>query len=249
MLINQTIEAMRVLKLTGMVNALEAQLSQTAVQSLSFEDRLGILIDAEASSRSTKKYERLIKNAKLKNPLASIETIDFAPRREIDRQLIMTLANCTWVASNQNIIITGATGAGKTWMACALGSQLCRNGYSVKYFRLSRLLEQINIAKADGSLVRLRSQLLRTDVIILDDWLLAPLNAASARELLELVDDRIGTNSLILASQHPVDEWHNRIGEPTVADAILDRIVHSAHRVIIKGDSSLRKQYGLSSTT
>ncbi len=244
MLIQQTIGGLRELRLFGMVNALDIQLGQTAVQALSFEDRLGLLVDAELSSRETKKLSRLLKDAKLKESTACIENIDYDPSRKLDRSLIMSLANCNWVEAGQNVIITGATGAGKSWMACALGNQICRRGKSVRYFRLSRLIEQLSVAKGDGSLAKFRAQLARTSVIMLDDWLMAPMDAASAREILELVDDRSGKNSLILTSQHTVDGWHDRIGEPTVADAILDRIVHSAHRIEIKGDS-IRKQRGI----
>ena len=248
MLIQQTMNGLRELRLTGMANALEIQLGQTAAQALSFEDRLGILVDAELSSRDTKKLARLLRAAKLKEPSACVENIDYAPARSLDRSFIMSLANCNWVDTGQHVIITGATGAGKSWMACALGNQICRKGKSVHYFRLSRLIEQLSIAKSDGSLGRFRAQLARTAVIILDDWLMAPLDTASAREVLEVVDDRTGTSSLILASQHPVDVWHDRIGEPTVADALLDRIVHSAHRIEIRGES-LRKRRSITPST
>lgn len=244
MLIHQTITQMRELRLAGMVDALELQLGQTSVQALSFEDRLGMLVDAEVSARETKRLTKLLKDAKLKESAACIENIDFDPARALDRSLISTLATCHWAEVGQHIIITGATGAGKSWLASAFGNQLCRRGMSVRHFRLSRLIEELSIAKGDGSLARFRAQLARASVIILDDWLMAPLDASSAREILELVDDRTGKNSLILTSQHPVAEWHDRIGEPTVADALLDRIVHSAHRIDIQGES-LRKRRGI----
>lgn len=247
MLIQQTINGLRELRLTGMIAALEIQLQQTDVQALAFEDRLGMLVDAEMSSRNNKKLERLLKDAKFKEQ-ACIENINYDPKRKLNRSLIVTLATGNWVEVGQNLIITGATGAGKSWLACAFGNQLCRRGISVKYFRLSRLIEQLSVAKGDGSLARLRAQLAKASVLMLDDWLLAPLDAASAREILELIDDRTGKNSLILTSQYPVETWHDRIGEPTVADAILDRIIHSAHRIEIKGEESMRKQKGLNNS-
>ena len=247
MLIQQTISQMRELRLTGILNALELQMGQAAIQSLPFEDRLGMLVDAEVSTRDTKRMTKLQKDAKLKEPSACIEGIDYDPGRGLDRSLINSLAMCNWVEVGQHVIITGATGAGKSWLACAFGTQLCRRGMLVRYFRLSRLIEDLVVAKGDGSLARLRAQLVRVSVIILDDWLMAPMDAASAREILELIDDRMGKSSLILTSQHPVSEWHDRIGEPTVADALLDRIVHSAHRIEIKGES-LRKRRGMQNT-
>lgn len=247
MLIQQTFNQLRELRLAGMINALELQMGQVGVQSLAFEDRLGMLVEAEISARTTKRMAKLVRDAKFKEPAASIENINYDPARGLDRSLISSLALGHWVDSGQNLILTGATGAGKSWMACAFGVQLCRQGKSVRYFRLSRLVEELAVAKGDGSLARLRAQLARASVIILDDWLMAPLDTVSAREILELVDDRSGKNSLILTSQHPVTEWYDRIGEPTVADALLDRIVHSAHRIEIKGES-IRKSRGISNT-
>lgn len=247
MLIQQTMTHLRELRLVGMVNALELQLGQTSVQSLPFEDRLGMLVDAEVSARDTKRLGKLLKDAKFKDSTACIESIDFDPARTLDRPLIMSLASCNWVEAGQHLIITGPTGAGKSWMACAFGNQLCRRGKSVRYFRLSRMIEELNVAKGDGSLLRLRAQLARASVLILDDWLMAPMDAQSAREILELVDDRTGKSSLILTSQHPVEAWHDRIGEPTVADALLDRIIHSAHRIEIRGES-IRKRRGIRNT-
>lgn len=244
MLIQQTFNLLRELRLTGMLGALELQLGQPDAQSLPFEDRIGMLVEAEISTRNTKRMAKLIKDAKLKEPCACIEGIDYDPARGLDRSLINSLALGHWVDNAQHIIITGATGAGKSWMASAFGIQLCRQGKSVRYFRQSRLVEQLAVAKGDGSLPRLRANLAKASVIILDDWLMAPLDASSAREVLELVDDRAGKGSLILTSQHPVTEWHDRISEPTVADAMLDRIVHSSHRLEIRGES-IRKRRGI----
>ncbi|NOU45168.1 MAG: ATP-binding protein [Methyloglobulus sp.] len=244
MLNHETVSRLKELRLFGMVSALESQRQQTEAQALPFEDRLGLLIDTEITLRETKKCARLLARAKLKGPSACIENIDYDPKRGLDRPLLLTLANCHWVEVGQNLIITGATGSGKSWLACAYGNRLCRSGVSVRYFRVSRLLEQITIAQGDGSLPRLRAQLSKVSVLILDDWLLSPISAASAREFLELIDDRIGKSSIILTSQYPVDSWHDRIKEPTVADAILDRIIHVSHRIVITG-GSMRKRKGL----
>ena len=244
MLLQQTLTQLRELRMNGMVNAIQLQMGQPDIQSLPFEDRLGMLVEAEISERYTKRMAKLVKDARFKEPSACIEAVDFDPQRGLDRSLINSLARGHYADIGHHVIITGATGAGKSWMACAFGIQLCRQGKSVRYFRLSRLIEILTLAKGDGSLPRLRAQLARVDVIILDDWLMAPIDAGSAREILELVDDRAGRNSLILTSQHPVSVWHDRIGEPTVADAMLDRIVHSAHRVEIRGES-IRKRRGM----
>jgi DNA replication protein DnaC len=172
MLTYETIAKLKSLGLSGMVDALEIQRQQIEVQALPFEDRLGLLIDAETASRETKKCTRLLRNAKLKEPSACIENIDYDPKRELDRSLILTLASCQWVSQGQNMIITGATGSGKSHMASAFGNKLCRAGISVRYFRFPRLIEQMTIAKGDGSLPRLRMQLSRISVLILDDWLM-----------------------------------------------------------------------------
>jgi DNA replication protein DnaC len=244
MLINQTIEGLLELRLNGMADALRSQLEQVSVQELSFDERLGLLVDAELSARQTKKLKRLLDDAKLKEPSACLANTDYAPSRGVGRAQIMSLATCHWVDTGQHVIITGATGVGKTWLACAIGHQVCLRGKPVRYLRAPRLLEQLSTAQGDGSLSRFRAQLARASVLILDDWLMAPLDAASAREILELVDDRTGKGSLVITSQHPVETWHDRIGEPTVADAILDRIIHSAHRIKIGGES-IRKLHGL----
>lgn len=242
MLINQTITKLNELKLSGMAQAVNIQLGQTDAQSLPFEDRLAMLVDAEYSYRETKRMKKLVTNAKFAIPSACVEDIDFDNGRKLDRPLISTLTNCNWVEKKQNIIIEGPSGAGKSWMACALGNQICRNGISVRYIKMSRLIEDIQIAKGDGSIKRYRAQLTRVNVLIIDDWLLAPLETTSAREILEILDEAYNIGSLILTSQHPVSDWHSRIAEKTVADAILDRIVHNSHRIKIAGESMRKKK-------
>lgn len=242
MLLNQTIDKLMLLKLTGMVIGLEHQLKQPELQGLSFEDRLGLLVDSELSNRESKKMKRLLTNAKLRFPTACIEDIDFDPKRNIDRSLIGTLAACIWIDKNQHVIIEGPTGAGKTWLACALGNQICRTGKSVKFYKMSRLIEELEIAKGDGSINRFRNQIKRFDVLIIDDWLLSILDQKHCQQLFEVIDDRFDNNSLILTSQHPVTDWYARIGEKTYADSICDRIFHNSHRIKITGDSMRRKR-------
>ncbi len=242
MLLKQTISALRELRMLGFIDALEQQLSQPAISELSFEERLSILVDAEISNRSSKKFNRHLKLAKFKDSAACIENIDFSPLRKINRSMITTLSSCNWIELGQNLIVTGPCGSGKTWMSCAFGNQACRKGYTSRYFRLPLLIEQIATAKADGSINRFRAQISKTSVIILDDWLMTTLDALAAREILELFDERTKGRSLILASQHPVSTWHARITEPTIADAILDRIVHTSHRIEIAGESMRKRQ-------
>ncbi|MBA4252203.1 MAG: AAA family ATPase [Chlorobiaceae bacterium] len=242
MLINHTITKLSDLKLCGMAQAVTAQLNQTEIQSISFEERLAMVVDAEFSYRETKKMKKLLSNAKFAIPSATIENIDFDPSRKLDRPLISTLITCNWVEKKQNVIVEGPSGAGKSWFACALGNQICRNGTSVRYIKMSRLVEEIKIAIGDGSIKRYRAQFARIKVLIIDDWLLAPMETVSAREILEILDDCYNIGSLILTSQHPVSDWHSRIAEKTVADAILDRIVHNSHRIKISGESMRKKK-------
>lgn len=241
MLINQTITKLNDLKLCGMSQAVNMQLSQTDIQSLPFEDRLGMIVDAEYTYRETHKMKRLLSNAKFAMPSASVQDIDYDPSRKLDRPLISTLITCNWVEKKQNLIIEGASGAGKSWFACAFGTQICRNGISVKYVKMSRLVEDIQTSRGDGSIKRYRAQFSKVKVLVIDDWLLAPLETSSAREILEILDDAYNIRSIILTSQHPVSDWHSRISEKTVADAILDRIVHNSHRVKIAGESMRKK--------
>lgn len=240
MLNTQTTHKLRALKLTGMLEAIESQAAQPDLVSLSFDERFGLLVDYEYSFRENRRLARLLKDAKLKHQQASIEDVDFNPRRGLDKSYLMTLANCDWIQKRQHLIFTGPAGAGKTWLACAYGHQACRQGLSVIYKRVPRLLEELKIARGDGSIVKFRSQLAKVNVLILDDWGMVPIDGMGLHDLLELVDDRVNAGSLIITSQLPVSTWHEYLGEPTIADAILDRIVHNAHKIEVNGESMRR---------
>ena len=236
MLIQQTIENLKTLRLNGVIQALEDQRNNSAIQSLDFDERLGLLVDAEISERKNNRLRRILKSAKLKVN-ACLEDVDYQASRGLDRKVMANLSTCDWIEKSLNTIITGSTGVGKTWLGCALGHQAARKGYSVTYKRLSRLLEELEIAYADGSLAKKRMGIAKVDLLILDDWGLAPVTARGRQELLEIIDDRIGSGSVLIASQFPVADWHEFLGEPTIADAILDRLVHRAHRIELRGDN------------
>lgn len=239
MLKRQTMDGLKTLRLHGVAKAIDDQNTNTAIQELSFDERFGLLIDAELHDRENRRLSRLLKAAKFKVS-ACPEDINYKAHRGLDRQVMANLSSCDWINKSLNTIITGPTGLGKTWLACALGQQAARKGYSVLYKRLSRLLEELEIAYGDGSLAKERAKIAKTDLLILDDWALAPLTTRGRHELLELIDDRIDSGSILITSQLPIDQWHDYIGEPTIADAILDRLVHRAHRIELRGES-LRK--------
>jgi DNA replication protein DnaC len=248
MLMQQTLTRLRSLKLDGMARAFEEQSAQPASHGLGFEERFGLLVDREVLWRDTRRLERLLKQARLKYPGACLEDLDTRAVRGLDARLISTLASCDWVRGGQSVIATGQTGLGKSWIACALASQACRHGFSALYTRFSRLLEELRIAHGDGSFSKRLAQLARIDVLLLDDWALAPIGAAERADLLELIDDRTTGRSTIITSQLPVAHWHEYLAEPTLADAILDRLVHNSHRIELHGTESLRKTASTSKT-
>lgn len=241
MLPNQTSKLLQGLRLTGMATAFNEQLANPQYQSLNFEERFGMIVDAERLKRENGRIQRLIKNAKLKTSNACSEDVDFRENRGIDKVQFLNLLTCEWVSREQHVLITGHTGVGKTWLACALGREAARKGYSVSYQRLPRLLEELEVAYADGSLPQLRSKLARSKLLILDDWGVAPISQRGRQDLLEVIDDRVPGGSVLITSQMPIDKWHDYLGEPTIADAILDRLVHAAHKITLKGDS-MRKR-------
>jgi DNA replication protein DnaC len=241
MLTEQTIAKLNALKLYGMRDALTEQLEQTSYADLSFEERLGMLVDREWADKEGRKYSRRIKAAKLKMD-ATLEGIDYRAGRGLDASLIRSLADGRFVTSSAGVIITGSTGTGKTYISNALAERAIRLGHSAFYVRAPRLFESMRLARADGSIIRFLAKLGRTDVLVIDDFGLAPLTDTERRDLLEVVEEKHGSGSVIMASQLPVASWHELIGEPTLADAILDRLVHNSYRVDLKGPSMRKRK-------
>ena len=239
MLINATIDKLQALSLGGMARALGDQLEQPSYGELSFEERLGLLVDREAQDRENRRLARYQKAAKLRSD-AVIEDLDLRAPRGIDRSTILGLAESHWVEAHRNVLVTGPTGVGKTFLACALAQAAIRHGHTALYLRLPRLLDELVLARADGRLPRLMAAWARVGVLVLDDLGLQPIPAARAADLLEVIEDRSGMRSTIVTSQLPVGHWHEALGEPTVADAILDRLVHGAYRLDLKGTSMRR---------
>jgi DNA replication protein DnaC len=238
----QLIQQLRTLRVPGMVEALVQQLEQPGTHAnLSFEERLGLMIDRETTHRSNNKVTRLLNAAKLKLQ-ASPEDIDYTHPRGLDKSQFASLLSCQWIEHHQNVLLTGPTGCGKTYLGCVLATQACRAGYSVRYYRASRLLELLSIAHGDGRFTKIINQIAKTDVLVLDDWGLEKLSLGQRNDVLEMMEDRHGTRSTLITSQVPVQKWHEAIGDPTLADAILDRLLHNAHRVPLKGESMRRTQ-------
>lgn len=242
MLTHPTFDKLRSLRLDGMAKSLEEQLQTPDIDELRFEDRLALMIDREVTERNYRRQQSRLRKAKLRQKNACIEDIDFRARRGLDKELVLHLSSCEWIEKHRNVLITGPTGVGKTFLACALAQKACREGYTVQYLRLPRLLEDLALAHADGRYPKLMTGLARTDLLVLDDWGLAPLSDADRRELLEILEDRHDLRSTLVTSQLPVDTWHEAIDHPTLADAILDRLVHNAYRVALRGESMRRRK-------
>jgi len=248
MLNHPTLDKLHELRFTGMAKALSEQMALPDIDDLSFEERLGLLVDREATEREDRRVQTRLRQAKLKQN-ACIEDIDFKQPRGMDKSLLLDLAQCLWIKKHLNLLITGPTGVGKTWIACALAHKACREGFSALYLRLPRLLQELPIAKGDGTYTRLMNRLAKVDVLILDDWGLSKLIAEQRRDLLEILEDRHDTRSTIVTSQLPLDQWHHIIGDPTLADAILDRIVHNAYKINLKGESMRKNKSKLTAPT
>jgi DNA replication protein DnaC len=237
MLNEHTLNQLRTLRLDGMVRAIEEQSTSTAATALGFDERLTLLVQREVAWRDDRRLARILKAAKLKVSAACVENINWRASRALDRSLVVALAGGDWLRHAQNLLITGATGCGKTWLACALAHQGARSGFSVLYTRAARLFDELQVAHGDGSYARRMVQLAKLDLLVIDDFAISPMSAPQRNDLLEVLDDRIGARSTLITSQLPVKAWHTYLDDPTVADAILDRIVHSSHKIALKGKS------------
>ncbi len=240
MLTHPILEQMKAMRLFGMAKAFEEQLQMTDIDELRFEDRLGLLMDREKSEKDNRRLQSRLRKAKLAQS-ACVENLDLTARRGLDRTLITKLITCDWVREHLNVIATGPTGTGKSYLSCALGQKACREGYTVEYHRTPRLFPELHLAKGDGRYEAILRRLAKTDLIIVDDWGLYAMNDEARRDYLELLEDRCGKCSTLVTSQIPIQHWHETIGDPTLADAILDRLVHNAYKIELKGES-MRKQ-------
>ena len=241
MLTNNTVEGLRALRLPAMVTGLQEQREHPDYEGLSFEDRLGLLVDKELTERQNRRLQRTLKAAKLRMP-AVVEDIDFRRRRGLDRSQIMSLAEAHWVEAHHALVIVGPTGLGKTYLACALAHSAIRRGHTALYLRAPRMFDDLAIARADGRISRVMAAWSRVGVLVIDDLLLRPLSPEQAGDLLEIIEDRAHLRSTIVTSQLPVSLWHEALGDPTVADAILDRLLEQSHRIELAGESMRRKQ-------
>lgn len=241
MLTHPILDKLQNLRFYGMLSALDEQMQMPDIAKLSFEERLGLLIDREMTERENRKLKTRLQKAKLRQK-ASVEDIDFRHPRGLDKMLFMQLADCRWLKEHNNVLIIGPTGVGKTYLACALAQKACRQGYTVLYFRLTRLLHELSIAKADGRYDKLLRSIARTDLLVFDDWGLTKFVKEQRHDLLEILEDRHGLRSTLVTSQLPIKHWHEIIADATFADAILDRLVHNAYKLILKGDSMRKKQ-------
>jgi DNA replication protein DnaC len=244
-MLEQTLTQLRQLKLTGMANALVSQMDQpNTYEGLPFEQRLQLLADSEVQDREQRKQQRLLKAAKFKLA-ANAREIDYQHPRGLKQAVMASLLHCDWINKAQNLLLTGPCGSGKTYIACAMGHTACMKGYSVRYYRLSRLMLELTQAKADGSYSKALQSLAKLDCLIIDDWGLEPLKAAQRNDMMEIMDDRHESSSTIIISQLPTDQWYQSIGDNTLADAILDRLMHNAHRIKLKGESMRKLQSDL----
>lgn len=244
MLLHPTLEKLTTLRFTGMAAALDEQMQMNTLDDLGFEERLGILLDREMAVRQTRRMNTRLRKARLRQE-GCIEDIDFRHPRGLDKSLVMRLADCEWIKEHHNLIITGPTGVGKTYLACAFAQKACREGYSTLYLRITKLFEDLALAKGDGRYLKLLASFAKADLLVLDDYGLEPLGREQRHDLLEILEDRHGLKSTLVTSQLPIENWHEQIGDPTLADAILDRLVHNAHKIKLDGDSMRKKKANL----
>lgn len=242
MMMNTTLEQLRGLRLHGMAAGLTEQMTATGTQAMSFEERMALLVEREVHWRGDKKRERLLKEARLKYPQAAIEDLDTRTGRGVDRRAVTALVLGDWIESGHSILIIGPTGAGKSWLACALAQYACRRGHSAIYQRVPRLGEELRIRHGNGTFGKWLLQLAKTDVLLLDDWGMAALDAQTRADLLEIIDDRAASKATIITSQLPIEHWHAWVGDATIADAILDRLMQRNHRFTLTGESLRQNQ-------
>lgn len=244
-MIEALIEKLITMKLSGMAEGIREQVASHVYRDLSFEERLGLLVDKEKLHRENRQVKILLAHAHLRHPSACIEDIDFKARRGITKDALLKLSQNEWIGRHQNVIVVGPTGAGKTYLACALGNSAVRQGISTLYVRLPRLIQELKITRGDGRYIKFISRLQRIKLLIVDDWGINPFTDEARRDFLEIMEDRHGVRSTIIASQFPVDTWHDIIGDATLADAICDRVVHNAHKIILTGESMRKTHSGL----
>lgn len=243
MLFEETIQKLVDLRMHALVEALREQLEDpNKYRKMTFEDRLGLLVDREWAERQRRRLTRRLQQARLRDAQACLEDLNLQVARGIDRNMIRRLSAGDWLRNHEHVLVVGPTGIGKTFVGCALAQKACRDGYSAMYRRFPRFLQELKLARADGSYPKLLQRVAKTNLLVLDDWGIKPLNDEERRDILEVVEDRIGASSIVITSQLPVAKWHEYIGDPTVADAILDRIVHAAHELTMKGPSMRKKK-------
>ncbi len=248
MLIHPTLDKLHVLRLTGMARALEEQLAMADIESLSTEERLGLMVDRELTERDARRLKSRLQKAKLRHPDACVEDVDYRHPRRLERSVFTKLATSQWLREHLTVLITGPTGIGKSWLACALANKACRDGFSALYTRLPRFFRELTRAKGDGSYPKLLASLAKTELLVLDDLGAGKLNDEHRHDLLEILEDRYAVRSTLVTSQYPVDHWHDVIADPTLADAILDRLVHNAYKLSLNGKSMRKNRENLTQT-